>query len=127
MSLQKKSEEESKKVPEDYRRFVYIEPDTVPSTPFNQESSTLESSVTKSQEVLTELMEPELLSDATKKVLTESEEPEQEQPEPEIEVQRDNNEIHSKGKEPVLAKYVRRHHSVDQIIGDKSEGTLTRS
>ena len=36
----KKSEEESKRIPEDYRRFVYIEPDTVPSTPFNQEFST---------------------------------------------------------------------------------------
>ena len=39
----------------------------------------------------------------------------------------DNNEIHSKGKEPVLAKYVRRHHSTDQIIGDESEGTMTIS
>ena len=42
-------------------------------------------------------------------------------------MQNDNNEIHSRGKEPVLAKYVRRHHSADQIIGDKSERTLTRS
>ena len=35
-----KSEEERKKIPEDYRRFVYIEPDIVPSTSFNQKSST---------------------------------------------------------------------------------------
>ena len=27
----------------------------------------------------------------------------------------------------MLAKYVRRHHTPDQIIGDKSEGTMTRS
>ena len=72
-------------------------------------------------------MEPELLSHATKQVLTESERPEPEQPEPEVEIQKDNNEIHSKGKEPVLAKYVRRHHSADQIIGNESEGTMTRS
>ena len=36
-----KIEEERKKVPEDYKRFVYIESKIVPSTPFNQESSTL--------------------------------------------------------------------------------------
>ena len=46
-----KSEEENKRVPEDYRRFIYIEPDTVPSTSFNHESSTLELSVTELQEV----------------------------------------------------------------------------
>lgn len=27
----------------------------------------------------------------------------------------------------MLAKYVRRHHTPGQIIGDKSEGTMTRS
>ena len=27
----------------------------------------------------------------------------------------------------MLAKYVRRHHTLDLIIGDKSEGTMTRS
>ena len=27
----------------------------------------------------------------------------------------------------MLAKYIRRHHTPDQIIGDKSEGTMTRS
>ena len=27
----------------------------------------------------------------------------------------------------MLAKYARRHHAPDQIIGDKSEGTMTRS
>ena len=42
-------------------------------------------------------------------------------------MQDDNNEICSKGKEPILAKYVRRHHSADQIIGDKFEGTMTRN
>ena len=26
-----------------------------------------------------------------------------------------------------MAKYVRRHHKLDYIIGDKSEGTMTRS
>ena len=42
-------------------------------------------------------------------------------------MQNDNNGIHLRSKEPVLAKYVRRHHAPDQIIGDKSEGTMTRS
>ena len=124
-----RTKEESKREPEDYRRFVFIEPDTVP---VNQEFSTPESSVTELQEVQTELQQPELHSDATEKVFTKSEGPEPistepEQPEPKVEVQKDNNEIHSKGKEPVFAKYVRRHHSADQIIGDKSEGTMTRS
>ena len=31
-----------------------------------------------------------------------------------------------KAKELVLAKYVRRHHAPNQIIGDKIEGTMTR-
>ena len=87
---------------------------------------------TKSQEALTELIEPELLSDTTEQVSTESESTElvsiePKQPEHEIEAQPDVNETHSRGKEPVLAKYIRRHHAPDQIIGDKSEGTLTRS
>ena len=30
-------------------------------------------------------------------------------------------------KEPVLAKYVRRHHPSDQIIGDKEARPMTRS
>ena len=50
-----------------------------------------------------------------------------EQPEPKLEVQEDDNVIHSRGKEPILAKYVKRHHAPDQIIGDKLEGTMTRS
>ena len=59
---------------------------------------------------------------------TESEgpEPQTEQPESQVEIQKEDNAIHSKGKEPVLAKYVRRHHTPDQIIGDKSKGTMTR-
>ena len=27
----------------------------------------------------------------------------------------------------MLARYVRRHHALDQIIGDKSDGTMIRS
>ena len=38
-------EEESKKKPEDYMRFFFIEPNTFPDTYFNQETSTLESSL----------------------------------------------------------------------------------
>ena len=50
-----------------------------------------------------------------------------EQLEPEVEVQENDNEIHSRGKEPILEKYVRRHHSLDHIIGDKREGTMIRN
>ena len=108
-----RSEEESKKEPEDYRKFIYIEPDTIPDSNANHESSTPESSVTEQQEVQTELQ-----SDATETVSTEPAEPESvstepDQPEPEIEVQENDNANHSRSKEPVLAKYVRRHHSAD--------------
>ena len=76
--------------------------------------------------------EPQQLSDTTEQVSTESESTElastkPEQPKHEIEAQEDINETHSRGKEPVLAKYVRRHHAPDQIIGDKLKGTMTRS
>ena len=122
-----RTKEESKREPEDYRRFVSIEHDTVPTTSTNQESSTPESSVTELQEEQTEPVSTG--SDEPEPVSTESEEPEPMFTEPDqpVEEQEDNDEIHSKGKEPVLAKYVRRHHSADQIIGDKSEGTMTRS
>ena len=38
-----------------------------------------------------------------------------------------HNESISLSKELVLARYVRRHHAPDQIIGEKSHGTMTRS
>ena len=40
----KKTKEERKKEPEDYRRFFYIKPDTLPDTSINKETSTPESS-----------------------------------------------------------------------------------
>ena len=43
-----RTEEERKREPKDYRRFVYIEPNTMPNIPINQESSTPKSSVTES-------------------------------------------------------------------------------
>ena len=52
---------------------------------------------------------------------------ESKQSEPEVEVQEDVSAIHSRDKEPVLAKYVKRHHAPDQIIGEKSKGSMTRS
>ena len=50
-----------------------------------------------------------------------------EKPKPKVESQENDNAIHSRGKEPVLAKYVKKYHTLDQIIGDKSKGTMTRS
>ena len=49
-----------------------------------------------------------------------------EQPNPEVEIWNEDSEIQSKGKEPVLAKYVRRHHALDLIIGDKLKSTMIR-
>ena len=43
---------------------------------------------------------------------------------PNEEMHIDNMEIR---KEPVLAKYVRRHHPTDQIIGDKGGRPMTRN
>ena len=48
-------------------------------------------------------------------------------PELDTEVHDESSETHSKSKELVLARYVKRHHAPDQIIGDRSDGTMTRS
>ena len=45
---------------------------------------------------------------------------------PKIEIHDENSETHSKTKEPLLAKYVRRHHAPNHIIGDESYGTMTK-
>ena len=85
-----KTEEESKKEPEDYRRFVYIEPDTLPNTSINKEiASTEPSMVTELQEVQTESQGLESQSEATEPMPTESE-----QLEPEVEIQENDNAIH---------------------------------
>ena len=67
--------------------------------------------------------------EATELVQTESDGPESQTmgPNPNIEVHEENSGTHSKSKEPVLERYVRRHHAPDQIIGDKSDGTMTRN
>ena len=41
-----------------------------------------------------------------------------------LDVERNNMETR---KEPILAKYVRRHHPADQIIGDKEVRPMTRN
>ena len=48
------------------------------------------------------------------------------EPELDTEVHDENNGTHTKSKEPGLAKYVKRHHALDQIIRDKFDGTMTR-
>ena len=55
-----KTEEESKKEPEDYKRFDYIEPNTLPEISLNYEiASTKPSIVIELQEVQTESQGPE--------------------------------------------------------------------
>ena len=49
--------------------------------------------------------------------------------EPELDI-KDHGEASgtsSKSEVPMLERYVRRHHALDQIIGDKSDGTMTRN
>ena len=60
-------------------------------------------------------------------IKSEGPEPQTKQPKSQVEIQKEDNAIHSQDKEPILTKYVRRHHTPDQIIGDKSKGTMTRS
>ena len=72
-----KTKEEGKMEPEDYKRFVYIEPDTLPNTFVNKDTSYTEPSKTiELQEVQTESHEPESHSEATKLILTKSKQPE---------------------------------------------------
>ena len=104
-----KIEEERKKELEDYRRFVYIELNTFPDTSVNKEtSSTKPNIVIELQEVQTKSQGPELQTKATESIAIEPE-----QLEPKVEPQEANNTSHSKGKKPMLAKYVRRHHTPD--------------
>ena len=37
----------------------------------------------------------------------------------------ENSGTHTKSKEPILERYVRRHHASYHIIGYKSDGTMT--
>ena len=53
--------------------------------------------------------------------------PQTEQPKSQVKIQEEVNAIHSKVKELVWAKYVRMHHTPDQIIGDESKGIMIRS
>ena len=73
------------------------------------------------QEVQIESQGPEPHLEPTELVQTKFKgpEPQIEGPELEVEVQNGDSEIHPKPKEPVLARYVRRHHAPNQIIGDK--------
>ena len=130
-----KSEEERKKESEYYSRFIYYEPNTFPNLFERKETSSPESikspTVTELEEVQIELHseEPESHSEATNLVQTNSGglKPQTEGPKLEVEIHNEESGIHSKPKEPVLARYVRRHHAPDQTIEDKSEGTITRS
>ena len=71
-------------------------------------------------------MQTKSQSEDTKEVQTKSNSQKVE-PKLEIQVHEEISETHSKSKELVFAKYVRRHHTPNQIIGDKSDGTMTRS
>ena len=108
----KNIEEERKKEQENSKRFVYSEHNTLIDAYVNKETSSTEPNiVTELQEVPTKSKGKPMLTKSKK-------------PKPEIEIQTKDNRIQSKGKQLVLAKYVRRHHALDQIIDDKSEGTM---
>ena len=86
------------------------------------------SKIIELQEVQTESQGHKSHSKATELVHTKSEgvEPQIKGPKLEVEIQNEDNAIPSKVKEPVLAKYVRRHHAPNHITRDKSYGTMTR-
>ena len=79
--------------------------DTIPDTSINKRKIPIEPNIT------TELQGPKLQTKATESIATEPE-----QLKPKVEAEEDNNASHSKGKEPMLAKYVKRNHSLDLII-----------
>ena len=86
----------------------------MPDTSINKETSSTEPSiVTKLQEVQTKSQGPKSHFEATKPMHTESEKLELE-----VEIQNEDSGIQSKGKEPILAKYIKKHHAPNQIIGD---------
>ena len=111
--VEKTTKERNKEL-EDYRRFIFI--DTIPNTSINKRTILVEpNSITEQETIPTESQEPEPQIESTESQSMATElEPE------------DINANHSIGKEPMLARYVRKHHTPNQIIGDKSEGTMTR-
>ena len=74
----------------------------------------------ESQLEATKLVQTESQLEATKLVQTEFDGLKSQTvgPKPEIEVHDEISETHSKSKELVLARYVRRDHAPDQIIGE---------
>ena len=112
----KKSGEESNKELKDYRRFFYYEPHTLPNLFERKETSypKLPKSpmVTKLQKVQTKSQRLKSQLEDTKLVQIEPDEPE-----PQIglkleaKVHIEDSGIHPKPKEPMLEKYVRRHHA----------------
>ena len=98
----KETTKESKKEPEDYRRFIFI--DTIPETSIDKRTIPAETIFATELEIVhTKLQKLESLTIAIKLEL----------PKREVELQEDNSAKNSKGKELVLAKYVRRHHTPD--------------
>ena len=70
----KMTEEESKKEPEDFKRFFFI--DTLPETSVNKETASTEPTiVTKLQEVQTESQGPKSQSEAIEPIATKPEQP----------------------------------------------------
>ena len=124
------SEEESSKEPEDYRKFIYCEPDTLPKERgiITSELTKLQTVQTESQsqsvqpklelegtelegtELLpnqTEIEDTELILDETK-----HEEPNLQSTQPKLQLGEPELDIEiSRAKEPVLAKYARWHHA----------------
>ena len=92
---------ESKKEPKDYKRFIFI--DTIPDTSINKRLVPTEPNLaTELEIVLTKSQEPETQTKSTElhRIVTKPKLPKQE-------VEEDNSPKHSKGKESMLAKYVR--------------------
>lgn len=132
-----KREEECNKELEDYRIFYYYEPDTFPNLSRIQEASPPESPKSPIATEL-QLVKPESQSKGPEsqsedinmlleKVKSNGPKSQIVGFELNIEDHQEVNETKSKSKVPMLARCVIRHHALDQIIGDKSDGTIIRN
>ena len=69
------TEKESKKEPENYRRFVYIEPDTLPKISVNQETASIQpSTIIESQEDMQTESQEDMQTESQEDMQTESQE-----------------------------------------------------
>ena len=126
-----RNEADSKREPEDYRSFVYIEEEEEASNKLAPDAESQVSNA-KRQTDAAEYQENSAEREQEPVELQENAAEHQDEVGELSEVEYDNimeepDEKEERRVEPILAKYVRRHHKPEQIIGDKDTGIQTRS